>query len=434
MIEFKGKYSTAKVFNDNIDSETAAQIIEMCNQPFVNGKKIRIMPDTHAGTGCTIGTTMEVDDYIVPNWVGVDIACGMSFCRIPKTIGKLIENQLPELDAIIHKNVPCGQNLHEDENGTIFIDVLLNSLKCKDAVNMSRTKRSVGTLGGGNHFIELDKSEETGDYFLVVHCGSRNLGKQVAEHYQRIARNKSKRMAEEDVKKIQAIIERLKSEGRHNEINDALLAFKKAVVHKKYSDGMEPLIGSDLQDYLYDIDLVTKYAHFNRESIIRTILNKAMDILPDSLQENKFEIQETVHNYIEVLPSNKNGALYGILRKGAVSAKEGETLLIPMNMRDGSLLCVGKGNPDWNYSAPHGAGRVMSRSKAKEKVTLDEYEKSMRGIYSTSVCASTIDESPMTYKNAKEIEGYIQDTVNVKEHLKAIYNFKASEEFVSWTK
>ena len=418
----KGKYNEAVIYAEHVDSATIGQIIEMCNQPFIAGKRIRIMPDTHAGAGCTIGTTMEVKDHIVPNWVGVDISCGMSYVKIPDYLADKIN--LEKLDHIIRSCVPSGMKVHEEEYEDAWLNEILGMLRCRGNVDVSRAKRSVGTLGGGNHFIELAKSDETGDVYLIVHSGSRHLGLEVANYYQKLAAKKAMRLSPSQKAERNAIIERCKKEGRTSDINAEIAQFKS--VNNKYTKGCEPLIGQDAQDYLYDMELIGHFAHLNREMILTTILKglglyeDCARMLPDG------EYFETVHNYIEVR-RNSNGELFGILRKGAISAKDGEQVLIPMNMRDGSLLCVGKGNPEWNYSAPHGAGRILSRSQAKDTLSLEEFRREMQGIYTTSVSSSTLDEAPMVYKSAEAIEKMIGDTVKVKEHLRPLYNFKASE-------
>lgn len=421
MIELQGKYNTAKVFNDNVDAETISQIIKMCSQPFVAEKKIRIMPDTHAGAGCTIGTTMEIDNFVVPNWVGVDIGCGMTFCKIPAYHADKLN--LPKLDEIIHQYVPNGIAVHDKELSDAWLDELLNGLYCKNFINISRAKKSIGTLGGGNHFVELDRSAETGDVYLVVHSGSRYLGKQIAEYYQDMAGANAKKMSLDETMELKKVIDDLKASGQSKKINQAITDFKNQHI-AKYQKGMAPLSGQDAQSYLHDAEIANHFAHMNREAIMSTIL-KHLGFFGDCAEQYKDGVYpETLHNYIEIL-KDENNSFSGMLRKGAISAKAGELVLIPMNMRDGSLLCIGKGNDDWNCSAPHGAGRLLSRSQAKSTISLDEYKKAMEGIYSISVCQSTIDESPMAYKNAEDIEQYISDTVTVIEHLKPIYNFKA---------
>lgn len=402
MFELKGKYNTAKVFTDNVEETAMSQIVELCNQEFTQGSKIRIMPDTHAGAGCTIGTTMTIQDKIVPNLVGVDIGCGMYLVKLYQK-----DINLELLDNVIDKYIPSGFNIRKEEynigkhGSSEWID--LTKLRCLKHVNLNRAKLSIGTLGGGNHFIELNKDDED-NLYLVVHTGSRNLGKQVAEYYQDLGYKTLNDNREE----IQFGINKLKSEGKFDDIQD----FIKANKQDKFPKHLAWVEGNNYIDYLHDMEMVQKFAHINRYAIIWTILN-ALDI------NFIFDYFETVHNYIN---TNTN-----ILRKGAVSARNNERLLIPINMRDGSLLCVGKGNEDWNCSAPHGAGRLMSRSKAKESVTMEEYQQSMNGIFTTSVNQSTLDECPMAYKPMQEIIDNIQDTVEIIKVIKPIYNFKAGE-------
>lgn len=366
MIEIQGKYNTAKVFTDYLEKEALAQILELCNQEFTAGSSIRIMPDTHAGAGCTIGTTMTVSDRIVPNLVGVDIGCGMETVRL-----KDRRMELSKLDKMIHQFIPAGFDVRSkahDYAGRINLE----ALACRKQVNLQRAVLSVGTLGGGNHFIEVNRNEE-GVLYLVVHSGSRNLGKQVAEYYQKLG------------------AEELKGTGINRQL---------AYVQ-----------GKNFEDYLTDMRIVQQYALYNRKAIVDEIVRRMdLDV------EDQFS---TIHNYIDL-----DGM---ILRKGAISAREGEKVLIPINMRDGSLLCIGKGNPDWNWSAPHGAGRLMSRSKAKETISMEEFRQSMEGIYTSTVNRSTLDECALAYKPMDEIIRNIADTVEITEFLKPIYNFKAAE-------
>lgn len=396
MIELKGKYNTAKVFTDNIESDAISQIINLLNQEFVSESKIRIMPDTHAGAGCTIGTTMTITDKVVPNLVGVDIGCGM------ETV--LLDNEhieLQKLDKVIHASIPAGFEIRKDPHSyTDEID--LENLRCVKHVNLERAWLSMGTLGGGNHFIELDKDDD-GRIYLVVHSGSRYLGKQVAEYYQ----NTAARSLKDNVKKVDTLITELKKQGRETEIQTEIkkLGISKVDKNLAYAEGVL------LDDYLHDMAIVQKYAELNRRAIVREIVKQMKFKATDSFT--------TVHNYIDLESM--------ILRKGAISAKSGERVLIPINMRDGSLICTGKGNSDWNYSAPHGAGRLMSRSAAKSSITLTQFVKSMEGIYSSTVNKSTIDESPFAYKPMDEIVENIGDTAEIITKIKPIYNFKAAE-------
>lgn len=407
MLELKGKYNTAKVFTDNIDAETISQIINLCNQQSMEKSKIRIMPDCHAGAGCTIGTTMTIEDKIVPNLVGVDIGCGMQVARIDAK-----EVDFEKLDQVIRKRIPSGMTIHEEP---VVNDVYCHFLDhIKAPVDIEKAKRSIGTLGGGNHFLELDK-DTNGNYWLIIHTGSRHLGLEVARYYQELAY--------EDCKKVyigsyqvcsEEVIKKLKEENRHSEIEHTLKNLKKEMETKvqsmKIPKELTYLSGQHMDDYLHDIAIVQDMASMNRLLICKNILDGMGWKITESFQ--------TIHNYIDVG--------YKILRKGSVSARNGERLIIPINMRDGVLLCKGKGNEDWNYSAPHGAGRIMSRGQAKERISMVEFQKSMAGVFTTSVCQATLDEAPQAYKPIQEIMDNIQDTVETLDVWKPVYNFKAS--------
>jgi RNA-splicing ligase RtcB len=395
-----GQHNSAKVFTDNIDQETIGQVIELCNQEWIKDSKIRIMSDCHKGAGCVIGTTMTIKDKICPNLVGVDINCGIYAVKLEKKTN--IDYNI--LDKVIRKYIPYGQHIREIKHKFVTkgVENMIKELKCFDHINFDYSLHSIGTLGGGNHYIEIDKSED-GHFYIVVHSGSRHLGKQVAEYYQNLAIKKLT-----DTKEIkQKIIEQCKLEQREKDIQAELKKVKphKIIKHLAYVEGQ------DLRDYLYDINILKYYANLNRIAIIGTI------VLEMGWQE--IDAILTTHNYIDT--ENM------ILRKGAVSSQKGEELIIPMNMRDGALLCVGKGNEDWNYSAPHGAGRIMSRSQAKQNINLNQFQDTMKNVWSTSVTQDTVDESPMVYKPMEEIISNIQDTVKIKEILKPVYNFKASE-------
>lgn len=365
MIELHGKYNTAKVFTDNAEPSAVAQIQHILDQPFSANSQIRVMPDVHAGMGCTVGLTMTISDKVVPNFVGVDIGCGMLTVLLKD---KRIE--LSQLDKAIHQFIPAGFNVRQTPHH-FSEEIDLTALRCARHVDMDRAIRSIGTLGGGNHFIELGQDDD-GQLYLIVHSGSRSLGNRVCEHYQNLAADNL---------------------GRTGEGADRVLAY---------------LEGAPLDDYLHDMRIVQEYADLNRQAIVKELSKRA-----------KFKMTEqfsTVHNYIDL------DAM--VLRKGAISAKEGERILVPMNMRDGSLLCIGKGNADWNCSAPHGAGRVMSRADAKAKITITEFKKAMEGIYSTTVNKATIDEAPFAYKPAEQIIKDSRDTMAVVKRIKSIYNFK----------
>lgn len=385
-----------KIFAKTVEQEALDQIEQLSKHPVSDGSKVRIMPDVHAGAGCTIGTTMTVTDRICPNLVGVDIGCGMLAVKLGV---KKIDFAL--LDNVIKWGIPSGFNIHQTAKAFFSFD----ELRCPTADKV-RAIRSLGTLGGGNHFIEVDRSKN-GDLWLVIHTGSRHLGLEVANYYQNLA---WKDMSEPGVDEISALISRYKAEGRQKEIADALAALKA----KRKDCGPKDLAyltGQHMADYMNDMGIVQRFAEKNRQTIAEIIL-KGLGIVG----VDRFT---TIHNYIDLDDM--------ILRKGAVSAKDGEKLIIPMNMRDGSLICIGKGNPEWNFSAPHGAGRLMSRKKAKEQFSLDEYKASMDGIYTSCVNYDTLDENPGAYKDMNEILECIQPTGKVVEVVRPIYNFKASE-------
>ncbi|MDR2571724.1 MAG: RtcB family protein [Oscillospiraceae bacterium] len=368
MVELSGKFNTAKVFTDTAEQSALTQIEHLLNQEFASGSKIRVMPDAHMGMGCTIGATMTIVDKIVPNLVGVDIGCGMETVLLKD---KRVE--LAQLDKAIHQYIPAGFNVRKTPHH-FAEDIDLHTLRCAKNVDLKRAVLSIGTLGGGNHFIELG-SNDSGQLYLVIHSGSRNLGKQVCEYYQNVAANNL---------------------GRKGKGADRVLAY---------------LEGSFFDDYLHDMSIVQQYADINRKAIVKELEKRV-----------KFKIIEqftTVHNYIDLDMM--------ILRKGAISAQKGERVLIPMNMRDGSLVCIGKGNEDWNFSAPHGAGRIMSRTAAKQSLTLSQFEKSMKGIYSSTVNKSTLDEAPFAYKPMEEIIANIGETAEIIETIKPLYNFKSAE-------
>ena len=402
MIEIIGKFNTAICYTDTLEPTAYAQIETVCNEPAFEKSKIRIMPDVHAGKGCTIGTTMTIVDKVVPNMVGVDIGCGMYTVNLGK-----VDIDLVKFDEAAH-SIPCGRNVWEGRQERFD----LTRLRCyRNLKDTKRLERSLGTLGGGNHFIEIDVDEE-GNKYLIIHSGSRNLGTQVAEFYQGIAidLNLGK---EEYFKKRDEIIRTYKEQGRRSEIQSTLKQMAKEWEEKEPTMPRELcyLYGEFMEDYLHDINICQQFAKRNREKMAEILLEKTGLVAIETFQ--------TIHNYIDVEEK--------ILRKGSVSAKSGEKLLIPINMRDGSLICVGKGNEDWNYSAPHGAGRLMSRSAAFERLTMEEYEKQMAGIYTTCVNTATLDESPMAYKNMDEIVANIEPTAEIIAHIKPIYNFKAAE-------
>jgi len=402
MLEIKGKVNTAICYATVIEEKAIEQIRRMCDYEFTAGSKVRIMPDVHAGKGCTIGTTMTVIDKAVPNIVGVDIGCGMYTVNLGN-----IEIDFEKLDEACHY-VPSGMNVWQGRQEHFDLQQLRCFRELKDS---KRLERSLGTLGGGNHFIEVDKAAD-GAKYLVIHTGSRNLGKQVAEIYQRLAVDLNRGM-EDYFEQRDEIIRTLKAQGRRSEIQAALkeIAWKKANGPTSIPEDLCYLHGKYFEDYLADVEICQQFARRNREMIAEIILNRCGLTAIDAFH--------TIHNYIDT------GEM--ILRKGAIAAHKGEKMLIPINMRDGSVLAVGKGNPEWNYSAPHGAGRVMSRAGARQKLSLEEYKKEMEGIYTTSVNEDTLDEAPMAYKSLSDIIDVIGESVEVIEVLKPIYNFKASE-------
>lgn len=393
MIEIHGKYNIAKVFTNNIDSKTISQVMELLNQDYVENETIRIMPDCHSGTGCVIGTTMTLKDKACPNLVGVDIGCSVSAFQLEE-----MDINFKKLDEIVNLYVPAGFKVHDEVLHKSNADKILAP------VNIELAFRSIGTLGGGNHFIEVDRDED-GYLWLVIHTGSRHLGLEVAKHYQEIA---YKQLKSSDIgSKIKESIHLLKESGREREIEETIKSLKMQEPHIPKS--LCYVTGQNFQDYLHDIELVQEHAKLNHKTIADIIIRKMEWHVKDEIH--------TMHNYIDT--ENM------ILRKGSVSAQAGERLIIPINMRDGSLICVGKGNPDWNFSAPHGAGRILSRSQAKEHIKMDEFRESMSHVYSTSVMESTIDEAPMAYKPIDEIMENIKDTVDIIKIIKPIYNFKA---------
>ena len=402
MLEIKGKVNTAICYASVIEEEAIEQIRRMCDYEFTAGSKVRIMPDVHAGKGCTIGTTMTVIDKAVPNVVGVDIGCGMYTVNLGN-----IEIDFEKLDEACHY-VPSGMNVWQGRQEHFDLQQLRCFRELKDS---KRLERSLGTLGGGNHFIEVDKAAD-GTKYLVIHTGSRNLGKQVAEIYQRLAVDLNRGM-ENYFEQRDEIIRTYKEQGRRSEIQAALkeLFHQREVKETSMPEDLCYLYGKYFEDYLADVEICQQFAKRNREMIAEIILNRCGLTAIDAFH--------TIHNYIDT------GEM--ILRKGAIAAHKGEKVLIPINMRDGSVLAVGKGNPEWNYSAPHGAGRVMSRAGARKSLSLEEYKKEMEGIYTTSVNEDTLDEAPMAYKSLSDIIDVIGESVEVFEVLKPIYNFKASE-------
>ncbi len=399
-MEIRGRCGVAIAYAKVIEDEAVAQIRRMCDYEFTEGVSIRIMPDVHWGKGCTIGTTMTVRDKVVPNLVGVDIGCGMYTVNLGKE-----EIDLARFDEAAHY-VPSGRNLWDGRQEKF--DLL--GLRCYRALkDTKRIARSLGTLGGGNHFIEIDRSAD-GTNYLVIHTGSRNLGKQVAEYYQNIAIDLS-HGKDELFRARDELIRRYKAEGRRSELQEALKDLNRGFQAKEAEipADLAFLFGSYLADYLHDIEICQDFARRNREVLARILLERTGLTAGDAFH--------TIHNYIDTEER--------ILRKGAIAAHAGERVLIPINMRDGSILAIGRGEPDWNYSAPHGAGRLMSRTAAKENLSMEEFRETMADVYTTAVNENTLDEAPMAYKSLADIIDVIEDSVDVIEVLKPIYNFKA---------
>lgn len=399
MFNIEGKINTAICYAKVVEDEAIEQIRRMCDYEFTKGSKIRIMPDVHAGKGCTIGTTMTVIDKAVPNIVGVDIGCGMYTVNLGN-----VDIDFEKLDEVAHF-IPSGMHIWDGRKEKFDFQ----ALRCyRSLSNTKWLERSLGTLGGGNHFIEVDEAKD-GRKYLIIHTGSRNLGKQVAEIYQKLAidLNQGK---EEYFKKRDAIIKEYKEAGRRNEIQDALKNIAWERKEASIPEDLCFLYGEYFEDYLHDVEICQRFARRNREKIAEIILEKTKMVAGEAFH--------TIHNYIDTDEM--------ILRKGAIAAHKAEKVLIPINMRDGSVLAIGKGNPEWNYSAPHGAGRLMSRKKAKENLNMDEYRKAMEGIYTTSVNEATLDEAPMAYKSLEDIIDVIKESVDVIDVMKPIYNFKAN--------
>ncbi|MBQ2356821.1 MAG: RtcB family protein [Treponema sp.] len=400
----EGKYNTAKVFTDVVEEKSLQQIKTLCDQEFTSGAKIRLMPDVHAGAGCTIGTTMTIKDKIVPNLVGVDIGCGMETLMIHKDSEAAVNFDPAKLDKVIRKNIPSGFDIRKFQHN--FVEEVEWD-KIKGTYNKHRAKMSLGTLGGGNHFIEADKDED-GNLYIVVHSGSRHAGLEIAEYYQEMAWKQLNGRTKAD---IDAMICRLKEEGRQSEI-EAQMAVMSRQTKTLVPKDLAFVSGYLFDDYINDMRIMQHFAMLNRKAMVNTIS------IGLHLKEEEIVDQfTTIHNYIDT--ENM------ILRKGAVSAQQGEKLLIPINMRDGSLICIGKGNEDWNCSAPHGAGRVMSRTQARKGLSMDEFKAEMSGIWSSTVTKGTLDEAPMAYKTMDDIVANIGPTADIVNVIKPIYNFKA---------
>lgn len=408
MFELEGRYNKAKVFTDVVENSTISHILSFLNLKCLNGSRVRIMPDCHDGKGCVIGTTMTIKGKVIPSVVGCDIGCGVLVVKLKEQ-----RIDLPKLDSVIRKHVAI-ERTSEHKN---LDKVGLENLICKKG-DIKAVRLGFGTPGGGNHFIEIDKDEDNGDLYLVIHSGSRNLGIQVEKHYQELAyeETKSRELGGEYNDLVNALKEKLLSEGRKNELGSEISKLKKK--YKEYQTHLAYEIsyvsGQNFKDYINDMEIAQRYAYLNRRTMADTILKE--------MKLHEVESFTTMHNYIDIE--------HMIVRKGAVSAQKDEQLIIPINMRDGSLLCTGKGNEDWNYSAPHGAGRLMSRSVAKNSLSVSEFKQTMEdaGIFSTCVGKGTLDESPMAYKTMDDIVRNIKDTVSINKVIKPIYNFKSGEE------
>jgi len=407
MLEIKGKYNTVKVYTDTLDEKSREQIQLLCDQAFTEGSTVRLMPDVHAGAGCTIGTTMTISDKIVPNLVGVDIGCGMETLVIPKDNRISRDFDPAKLDECIHKNIPSGRDVRGEPHQLVE-NVPFKDIRCR-AVNLHRAKMSIGTLGGGNHFIEADRDDDE-NLYIVIHSGSRHLGLEIAEWYQEEAWNQLNGKRRSD---IDAEIAKLKAEGRDKEIQSRINEIK-VQVRVDIPKDLAYVTGDLFDDYINDMKITQLFAVMNRKAMMQVIFEEL-----EIADVSGFENFTTIHNYIDTDSM--------ILRKGAVSAKASEKLLIPINMRDGSLVCKGLGNQDWNFSAPHGAGRLMSRTKAFKTLSLDIFRQQMAGIYSTTISKDTLDESPMAYKNMDDIVRNIAPTAEILSIIKPVYNFKAAE-------
>lgn len=400
MITIQGQYNIAVCYTNELEGAAREQIQAVCDRPEFSGCKIRIMPDVHAGKGCTIGTTMTIQDKIVPGMVGVDIGCGMETVELAER-----EIDFAKLDALIREKIPFGREIRDIPH-PLNSEIDLAQLRCVDQVNLDRAVHSIGSLGGGNHFIEVDQAGD-GRLFLVVHSGSRHLGTEVADYYQ----NEGRRALWGGAKhQIQETIAKLKAEGRFQEIQKTITALKKEHELDIPKD-LAYVEGKLFDDYIHDMKLTQQFAVLNRKAMV--------DVILEGMGLTAVDIFTTIHNYIDT------DAM--ILRKGSVSAKKGEKLLIPINMRDGSLICVGTGNEDWNCSAPHGAGRLMSRRAALNTLSMEEFQKEMEGVYTTCVVPDTLDESPMAYKSIEEIVSQIGPTAIIVERIRPVYNFKASD-------
>lgn len=401
-----------KIFAKTVEDACREQIMTLAHLDAFKDAKIRIMPDTHAGKGCVIGFTANLGDKVVPNLVGVDIGCGMYVVYFGQHA--LSDSQLAAVDHFIHENVPSGESVNDSVNTVKFDD--LSKLKMfKSLKHVERLHASIASLGGGNHFIELDK-DEAGGLYLVIHTGSRNLGQQVCKYYQKLAVEQCNVKSEEMKHKCELLIAKYKSEGRQKEISQAMRELRSEYMSiDKVPEELCYLTGELRADYLHDMEICQRFATKNREEIAGRICGFMKDKF-GLVVKHSFH---TVHNYIDFEDN--------IIRKGSIRCNKGEKVIIPLNMASGSILAIGKGNEDWNCSGPHGAGRLMSRNEARQRISMDDFKQSMDGIYTSSVCEATLDESPMAYKNAQEIIELVKDTVDIVAVIKPIYNYKNSD-------
>lgn len=408
MIELKGKYNTAKVFIDDIEEKAMSQIINLLNQKVFEDCKVRIMTDTHAGAGCVIGFTADIGERVIPNLVGVDIGCGMSVTRFNDNI------DLEELDNFIRHNIPHGNSVNKVNSPFLAhylsddLNAAIRSVSERTNTDYERHLLSLGTLGGGNHFIEVNEDCE-GKKYLVIHSGSRNFGLQVAKYHQKIAEDNDDNKRKEGINIRNTAVGDLRRQKKYQEADKLYKTLTKTIEENKLPKELCYLMFEDRDRYLEDMGWAQEFASLNRRIIMNTILRE--------FNIKTLDRFETIHNYINFDDN--------IIRKGAVSANKGEKIIIPINMRDGSIIAEGKGNDDWNNSAPHGAGRLMSRSKAKEVLSVEDFKDQMTDVFTTSVKESTLDEAPDAYKSMDTILANIKETVSVIDIIKPIYNFKA---------
>lgn len=417
MLTVKGIYNEAKVYASKIDESTIAQIEDLCNNELYKDEEIRVMPDCHSGNDCIVGLTMTVTNKVNPSLVGTDIGCGISALKFPvdtkidlELLGEVCKDVAENTSKVLTTRVAEGKTL---EN-------MISNLRCLNSIDLSKVYGSFGTVGGGNHFVELGRDDKTGEYYLFCHTGSRNLGGQVGAYYINLAYKTLN--AKNHKEKIDKIINQLKSEGRETEISKAIAKFKKENPIERYTKGESYLEGENLEDYLHDMVIAQEVSKLNRAQILEEIREKALGV-------TDIGHIECIHNYIDVKEDANGKDKRHILRKGAISSNNGEEVLIPINMKEGVVIGVGKGNEDWNYSAPHGAGRVLSRSQAKEKLDMETYKKEMEGIYTTCISEETLDEAPGAYKPIEDIITCIGDSVEIKGVIKPIFNYKSGEDF-----